>query len=167
MTKKKTIPGVDAITAALARGPDGGTRVADVTAFRETHALANIAQLPYQPRSEVHLSLSAADLHVVVLGDGQVGFTHPNKVYGAMALGRPFVYVGPSPSHITDIIDECPGNLSVRHGEVDSLVAQLDGFADAGPDHWESAGRVNAAWAAKHLDPASLIGAMADRVEGT
>jgi colanic acid biosynthesis glycosyl transferase WcaI len=52
-------------------------------------------QLAYQDRSKLHLSLGASDLQVVILGDNQVGYTHPNKIYGAMFIGKPILYIGP------------------------------------------------------------------------
>ncbi|MCW5559404.1 MAG: glycosyltransferase family 4 protein [Verrucomicrobiae bacterium] len=145
----------------------GGVRVADVTRFRERYALSNVRQLPYQPREMIHQSLAAADLHVVVLGDGQVGFTHPNKVYGAMFLARPFLYLGPRPSHVTDLIEACPGNFWASHGDPAALVEALRAFHAAGPAHWEAIGRLNAAHARAHFSPAALTQQMCDLVVGT
>jgi len=145
----------------------GGVRVAEVTRFRERHALSNVRQLPYQPREAIHQSLSAADLHVVVLGDGQVGFTHPNKVYGAMFLARPFLYLGPRPSHVTDLIEACPGNLWASHGNPAALVEALRQFHATGSTHWEAVGQRNAAYARTHFAPAALTQRMCDLVVGT
>ena len=66
----------------------------------------NIVSLPYQPMSELKYSLSAADAHVVTLGDAVVGMVHPCKVYGAMAAARPILFVGPAPSHVSGVVDE-------------------------------------------------------------
>ena len=82
----------------------GGLRVKDVTEFKTQHKLNNIIQLPFQPRERIYLSLGSADLQVVVLGEGQVGYTHPNKVYGAIFIGKPVIYIGPdavSYTHLT------------------------------------------------------------------
>ncbi len=143
----------------------GGSRVKDVTSFREKYNLKNIVQLPYQPRVEIHISLASADLQVVIMGDGQVGYTHPNKVYGALAIGQPFLYIGPQPSHVSDIMEECPGNISVSHGDIDGLVVSLREFVVAGPLAWSSIGQNNAVWAAHHLQAEDLISSMAACVE--
>ena len=47
-----------------------------------------------------------------------------------------FPYIGPSFSHVADILNQLENNLMVRHGEVDLLVSQLLAFADlnGGPD---------------------------------
>jgi hypothetical protein len=99
------------------------------------------------------------------MGDGQVGYTHPNKVYGALAIGQPFLYIGPQPSHVSDIMEECPGNISVSHGDIDGLVVSLREFVVAGPLAWSSIGQNNAVWAAHHLQAEDLISSMAACVE--
>ena len=106
----------------------GGVRKKDVTAFAEEHELKNIIQLPYQPRENIHISLGASDVQVVIMGETQVGFTHPNKIYGAMYLGKPVLYIGPDTSHITDILGESEGNIMVKHGQSNDLVMKLLSF---------------------------------------
>jgi colanic acid biosynthesis glycosyl transferase WcaI len=106
----------------------GGVRKKDVTAFVEEHELKNIIQLPYQPRENIHLSLGSSDVQVVIMGEEQVGFTHPNKIYGAMYLGKPVLYIGPDNSHITDILRESEGNIMVKHGQSSELVMKLLSF---------------------------------------
>jgi glycosyltransferase involved in cell wall biosynthesis len=69
----------------------GGVRKKDVTEFKAMHRLKNIVQLPFQPRENIHNSLGSSDIQVVILGNGLVGYTHPNKVYGAMYLGKPML----------------------------------------------------------------------------
>jgi colanic acid biosynthesis glycosyl transferase WcaI len=87
--------------------------------------LGNAISLPYQPMSELRNSLTAADVHVVSLGDAMVGVIHPCKIYGAMAAGRPIFFLGPRPSHISDILDAHPIGVSIAHGDVAGAVAAL------------------------------------------
>lgn len=135
----------------------GGVRKQDVTDFKARHQLDTILQLPYQPRERIHLSLGSADLQVVILGDGHTGFTHPNKIYGAMYLGKPILYIGPSPSHVTEILAECPGNLSVTHGAPARLAEQLQAFAALAEAAREAAGEGNRRYALEHFDPERLL----------
>ena len=74
----------------------------------------NVKCLPYQPLSELSSSLSAADLHVVVMGDEFVGIVHPCKVYNILAVGAPVLYIGPEPSHVTDIASQQQGQFFLR-----------------------------------------------------
>ena len=82
----------------------GGSEQSRVEEFAGTNKLRNVLCLPYQPLSKLSAALSAADLHLVVMGDAFVGIVHPSKVYNILAIGSPFVYIGPAISHVTDII---------------------------------------------------------------
>ena len=98
----------------------------------ERRGAPNIRCLPYQAQEELAGSLSAADLHVVVMGDAFVGIVHPCKLYNILAVGAPFLYIGPQQSHITDFIANLQGNSSVwiaGHGEVERLVGEILGAA--------------------------------------
>jgi len=88
----------------------------------------NIRCLPYQPQEELAGSLSAADLHVVVMGSAFVGIVHPCKLYNILAVGAPFLYIGPKESHITDLVADFQGNGSALvsgHGDVESVIRQI------------------------------------------
>jgi glycosyltransferase involved in cell wall biosynthesis len=86
----------------------------------------NVRSLPYQPLSSIRYSLSAADVHLVTVGDGVVGIVHPCKVYGAMAVGRPILLLGPSPSHVADLIEEHRIGWRVDHGDVAGALRVLE-----------------------------------------
>ena len=85
----------------------------------------NIVSLPYQPLAELGNSLSAADVHVVSLGDEMVGIVHPCKIYGAMTVGRPILFFGPRPSHVADLLDEHRIGERVAHGDVAAAVSSI------------------------------------------
>lgn len=69
----------------------GGSGKAEV----EGRRLPNVLSLPFQPREALADSLSAADVHVVAMGDNMLGISHPSKIYGVLAVGRPVLYLGP------------------------------------------------------------------------
>jgi glycosyltransferase involved in cell wall biosynthesis len=106
----------------------GGSELGKVKEFARTRQLDNILCLAYQPEQELSGMLSAADLHVVVLGDGFRGIVHPSKIYNILAVRAPFLYIGPAESHLADIISQLPrrdGAASVRHGDVDAVVESI------------------------------------------
>jgi len=142
----------------------GGVRKADVTDFKIKNKLNNIVQLPFQPRENVHLSLSAADLQVVLMGNEQVGFTHPNKIYGALYLGKPILYVGPTPSHVTDHLHKLPSNIMVNHGESKLLADQITELAN-NIEKLDSIGQRNLQFAEEHLKPDALKNKIAHKIE--
>ena len=87
--------------------------------------LINVKCLPYQPLNELSGSLSAADLHVVVMGEKFVGIVHPCKVYNILSVGAPVLYIGPGPSHVTDIASQQGKFFLTRHGDTESVVAAI------------------------------------------
>jgi glycosyltransferase involved in cell wall biosynthesis len=90
--------------------------------------LANTTFLGYQPFETLSGLLSAADAQIVVMGDEFVGIVHPCKVYNFLAAKRPFIFIGPERSHVTDIISEAQlGEVasSFRHGESRELAEDL------------------------------------------
>lgn len=106
----------------------GGLLKKDVEAAMAA-GTANIRSLPYQPMSDLKYSLSAADVHVVSIGNDVVGIVHPCKVYGAMAVARPILFFGPRPSHVSDLIDKYDIGWSVEHGDADGAVRAIRDIA--------------------------------------
>ncbi|MGA2177865.1 MAG: glycosyltransferase family 4 protein [Verrucomicrobiota bacterium] len=88
----------------------------------------NALCLPYQPLNQLAASLSAGDLHVVVMGEAMLGLVHPCKIYNILSVGAPVIYIGPTPSHVTEILnrlgDEYP-SIRVTHGEGEILADQI------------------------------------------
>ena len=106
----------------------GGSEFAKVEEFARTNQLENIRCMPYQPQAELSALLSAADLHVVVMGEGYQGIVHPCKIYNILTIGLPFLYIGPAESHVGEIISRLPPQssaLSAKHGQVDIVVKSI------------------------------------------
>ena len=110
----------------------GGSEQAKVRSFSAKHSLTNITCLPYQPLSELSASLSAADLHAVVMGNEFAGIVHPCKIYNVMSVGARTLYIGPSESHITDIAAETSNRefLVAQHGESEKVTTLIAKAAD-------------------------------------
>jgi colanic acid biosynthesis glycosyl transferase WcaI len=112
----------------------GGSEQKKVREFAERHELRNILCLPYQPLAELSASLSAADIHLVVMGKRMTGLVHPCKIYNVLTLGIPVLYVGPEASHVGDIAAANPALPIVRvaHGDVAKLIAAVDAAREQG-----------------------------------
>ena len=104
----------------------GGLGKKEVERYVREHGLSNALSLPYQPLSELGNSLGAADVHVVSLGDNMVGIIHPCKIYGAMAVGRPILFLGPKPSHVSDILEQHGIGWHVSHGDLEGCVRAIE-----------------------------------------
>jgi glycosyltransferase involved in cell wall biosynthesis len=124
-----------------------------------------ILSLPYQPLADLRYSLSAADVHVVSLGPDMVGIVHPCKIYGAMTVGRPILFLGPRPSHVADILDECPIGRQVEHGDVDACVAAIESFLATPPDQLRSMGDAAQRVLTQRFTQVHLCGKFCDALE--
>jgi hypothetical protein len=116
--------------------------------------LGNVVCLPYQPLETLAGSLSAADLHVVVMGEQFVGIVHPCKIYNVLAVGSPCLYIGPRPSHVTELAADsiyCAG-----HGDVAGVSDIIRRSAALGARRWKAVDEFSAA---------SLVPAMIATVE--
>ena len=110
----------------------GGSEQHKVREFAHSNQLENVLCLAYQPIEKLSALLSAADLHVVVMGERFAGIVHPSKIYNILAIGTPFLYIGPAQSHLGDIIERLGDSNSAfaRHGEVDQVARIILGRAD-------------------------------------
>jgi colanic acid biosynthesis glycosyl transferase WcaI len=95
--------------------------------------MANLRVLPYQPIAALPESLSAADVHVVTMGNAMVGIAHPSKIYGAMAVGRPILAFAPKTSHVAELVTSERLGWVIAHGDVEGAVRALSEIATA-PD---------------------------------
>ncbi len=119
----------------------GGGAKKQVEEYIRNHELTNAISLPYQPLADLKHSLSAADVHIVSLGEEMIGIIHPCKIYGAMAAARPILFLGPQPSHISDLLDQHEIGLQIRHGDINGAVEAIRRFHGMTTTQLQSMGR--------------------------
>lgn len=133
---------------------------------RAVAGLGNVRLLPYQPPERLRYSLSAADAHVVTMGEAMVGCVHPCKFYGAFAVGRPVLLVGPAECHVTDVFSHADCGWRIAHGDGAGLVALLLRLAGpAAAPELEAKARAGRELLERGFSRASLRGRWADEVE--
>lgn len=103
----------------------GGFAKREIATAVAAEKLGRVLLLPYQSTEMLRYSLSAADLHVISMGDAMVGCVHPCKFYGALAVHRPVLLVGPQECHVTDLFLQENCGWHVAHGDVDRVVKLL------------------------------------------
>jgi colanic acid biosynthesis glycosyl transferase WcaI len=104
----------------------GGSEFRNLERLAAAERLANVICLPYVAEEKLAGSLSAADLHVVLMGDAFTGIVHPCKIYNVLRVGAPVLYIGPPESHVADLVARVPMRAyPARHGEVDAVVAAI------------------------------------------
>jgi glycosyltransferase involved in cell wall biosynthesis len=143
----------------------GGSGKREVESYIRDHILTNSVSLPYQPLSELKYSLTAADVHVVSLGEGMVGIIHPCKIYGAMTAGKPILFLGPRPSHISDLLDQHNLGIHISHGDVNAAVAAIEQFRQMPREQLESMGKQAQDVLHRTLSQQFLCGKFCDALE--
>jgi len=135
----------------------GGSEFAKVKSFATQHGLGNVLCLPHQPLDQLAGPLSAADLHVVVMGNPFVGTIHPCKIYNILRIGAPVLYIGPQPSHVAEILADLAQHQvcsSADHGDIDAIIHELKRISESGQrGDGDSFGRVAARFSKEKLLP--------------
>jgi glycosyltransferase involved in cell wall biosynthesis len=140
-----------------------GKRAVDEAIAR--HPQQNIVSLPYQPLAQIKVSLSAADVHVVTLGNHMAGIIHPCKIYGAMAIGRPVLVIGPRPSHASDLVERHQVGWRVDQGDVPGAIAALRSMVEMPSADLQAMGERGRHAVREHYSKDRLCAALCDIVE--
>jgi glycosyltransferase involved in cell wall biosynthesis len=85
----------------------------------------HVVFLPYQPKTLLQSSLSAADVHLVSLRAEMEGLSIPSKMYGVLAAGRPVIFIGPSRSEAALVVREADCGYVVAPGDIQGAVGAL------------------------------------------
>ena len=145
-------------------GGKGKDAVEDFIAQEEP---PNVISLPYQPLDQIKYSLSAADIHLVSMGEAMVGCVHPCKFYGALALGKPILALGSARSHIGDILAEHQVGWRIDHQDVDGAVRLLQQCLSAEADELRAPGATGRQLIKERLSKDILCGRFCDTIEST
>ena len=97
--------------------------------------LPNVRFVDYQPKSQLADSLSAADIHFVLLDSNLTGLMMPSKIYGALASGTAVVGIGAPTaksgdetlnSHLAQIIESNDAGFFVDEASPHHLVDAIE-----------------------------------------
>jgi len=142
-----------------------GKKVVEETISKENPR--NVRSLPYQPFETLRYSLSAADVHLVSVGDDVVGVVHPCKIYGAMAVGRPILLLAPDPCHASDIVKDNAIGWHIPHGDVEGAERVLREIRAMPREELHAMGERAQEAIRRDFSKAGLCGRFCDVVEET
>jgi glycosyltransferase involved in cell wall biosynthesis len=84
----------------------GGPRRARLEREAARRGLTNVRFQPHQPRARLSAVLGVGDVHLVSLRPGCETCVFPSKLYGAAAVGRPVIFVGPVNSEVARTVTD-------------------------------------------------------------
>lgn len=121
-----------------------GAQLEKVRLTCESSGLTNTIFKNYQPRQYLHMSLGAADAHLVVLKPELEGLIVPSKYYGIAAAGRAVLFVGDRHGEVARLLKEAGNGSQVNPGDATALAKAIRDLRDAanpapvGREHFES-----------------------------
>lgn len=98
-----------------------GSRRREIEELARVKNLDNILFLPFQPLEFLAESLSMGDVHLVTLRTGFEGLVVPSKAYGALAVGRPIIYIGEPEGEIARTVIEEHIGFVIACGDSETL----------------------------------------------
>lgn len=138
-----------------------GDRYDELARRRNLMGLHNIRLLPFQPVSRLRQIMESGDMHLISMDDKAAGLLVPSKVYSALAVARPVIFIGPKASEVAKIIDDFSAGFHCGHGQSDELYKAIKSYIhDAGRWHQSQEG---AAKASKVFKPQESIDAWMQR----
>jgi len=99
----------------------GGAKLEELKQLVATRQLSNFVFKPYQPRTALSASLSAAEVHLVSLRPELEGLIVPSKFYGIAAAGRPVLFIGDPQGEIARLIESIGCGYVIEEGRAHDL----------------------------------------------
>lgn len=132
---------------------------------RSRRGLENIRFLPWQPASRLRELMESGDVHLVSMRQDAVGLLVPSKLYAALAVCRPCIFVGPVLSETARIINDFKAGKVVSQGDAESLAWAIISYRNDG-DAWYAAHQ-GSAQAGRIFVPDESIAAWIKRARDT
>ena len=130
---------------------------------RSKRGLENIRLLPYQPNSRLRDIMQSGDLHLISMKHEAAGYLVPCKLYSALAVSRPCIFVGPYATETAKVLQDFSAGQVVPQGDVRALADAILHYRNNGED-WFAA-HEGAAKAGQVFVPAESIDAWIRRAE--
>ncbi|MFN3700975.1 MAG: glycosyltransferase, partial [Alphaproteobacteria bacterium] len=91
---------------------------------RTRMGLENVRLLPYQPNSGLKEVMESGDVHLISMRENAAGCLVPSKLYSALAVGRPCVFVGPEACEAAKVIEDYRAGEVIPQGDA-ALLAKV------------------------------------------
>lgn len=132
---------------------------------RAQRHLDNIRLIPYQPASRLKDLMESGDVHLVSMEETARGTIVPSKLYAALAVHRPCIFLGPDRCEAAQVIEDFGCGAVIAQGDAEGLAEQIRQLR-LSSDAWFAAHR-GAAAASRMFTPGAAIHAWIDRAAAT
>lgn len=102
-----------------------GKRFDEIATQRSKRSLDNIRLLPYQPVSRLRQVMESGDVHIISVKDEAAGMLVPSKLYSALAVARPCIFIGPAQSETAKVITDFKAGDVVAQGHARELADKI------------------------------------------
>lgn len=141
-----------------------GPRFDEISRERTRRGLHNIRLLPYQPQSRLKSVMESGDVHLISMKDKAAGMLVPSKLYAALAVGRPCIFIGPTLSETAKVINDFNAGSVVAQGDARGLADHIKHYR-SNSEGWFAAHH-GATSAGKIFLPSESINAWMERAWG-
>lgn len=141
-----------------------GPRFDYIARERSKRELDNIRLMPFQPTEMLRDVMESGDVHLISMRDEAAGCLVPSKLYSALAVQRPVVFIGPEQSEVAKVIKDFKAGQIVAQNAPQSLADTIKRYRNDS-DSWFEAQK-GAAKAGHVFVPNEAIKAWIKRADG-
>lgn len=108
----------------------GGMRKEELTSEFNRPERPEVIMFPFIEKNRFNLSVNAADVHLVSLGEGLEGMAVPCKIYGILAAGKPVIGMVPENSEIAYVIRDEKCGIILKPDDSEGLLKAVEMLRD-------------------------------------
>lgn len=123
-----------------------GAQCARLAQTARARGLPNLQFRPYQARSMLHTSLTLPDIHVVSLDARLEGLMVPSKFVGAIALGKPVLWLGAEGGEVGALLRSSQAGIVAPPENAAALAAAIRALAHDPARLQSMAAQAHALW---------------------
>ena len=135
-----------------------------ISEYRKKRHLDNIRLLPYQPLNRLRIVMESGDVHLISMRGNAAGMLVPSKLYAALAVGRPALFLGPANSETAKVIKDFKAGSVVTQNDVKGFIEEIRRYR-YDENYWFNAHHV-AIEASKVFVPKESMDAWVERAWG-
>jgi colanic acid biosynthesis glycosyl transferase WcaI len=134
----------------------GGVRYPELAAEVGRRQLDDVVLRDYVPKEVTPSVLKGSIAALISLDDGSLGIMSPCKLHGALATGRPVIYVGPPGTNVDEAITAYGCGSSLRQGDAAGLADAVRRLRDDRELHEEQSRNARKAFEDAYSDERTL-----------